>query len=91
MLPQPPCLSRRRRPAATCNRILVSVPAIDRCEVCNQTFGYSLTRCPLCRRTFCESCAMRRGGIIFCGPRCAHAFYYGEEDEEDLPESEAEE
>jgi hypothetical protein len=40
---------------------------------------------------FCESCAMRRGGIIFCGPRCAHAFYYGEEDEEDLPESEAEE
>jgi hypothetical protein len=34
---------------------------------------------------------MRRAGIAFCGAACAHAFFFGEEDEEDLPESETEE
>lgn len=73
------------------DRILVFVPSPDQCEVCRQTFGFSLARCPLCHRTFCDSCAMRRGGLVFCGAGCAHLFFFGEEDEEDLPESESDE
>jgi hypothetical protein len=67
------------------------MPATDTCIVCRETFGFSLSRCPLCKLTFCESCANRRGGLSFCGVACAHAFYFGESDEEDLPEGETEE
>jgi hypothetical protein len=34
---------------------------------------------------------MRRGGVVFCGAGCAHLFFFGESDEEDLPESETDE
>ena len=67
------------------------VVATDRCKVCGESFGFGLSRCPLCKQTFCESCAMRRGGLVFCGAGCAHLFFFGEEDEEDLPETETEE
>jgi hypothetical protein len=67
------------------------VTAPDSCAICGKTVGYSLARCPLCHRSFCESCEMRRGGLVFCGAGCAHAFFYGEADEEDLPEGEVEE
>lgn len=73
------------------DRILVFVPATDLCQVCGETFGFSLARCPLCHRTFCDDCGMRRGGLVFCSPGCAHLFFFGEEDEEDLPETETEE
>jgi hypothetical protein len=39
----------------------------------------------------CDNCATRRGGIVFCGAACGHLFFFGESDEEDLPESETEE
>lgn len=39
-------------------------------------------RCSVCRKTFCDSCGVRRGGALFCGSLCAHAFYFGESDEE---------
>jgi hypothetical protein len=67
------------------------VPATDQCLVCGETFGFSLGRCPLCHRTFCDTCGMRRGGLVFCSAGCAHLFFFGEEDEEDLPETETEE
>jgi hypothetical protein len=45
-------------------------------------------RCPSCRKTFCDGCGVRRGGAHFCGQLCAHAFYFGESDEEtETPES----
>ena len=57
------------------------VGPVDGCQVCGESFSYSLDRCPLCRRTVCESCAVRRGGCVFCGDLCAHAFFFGESDE----------
>ena len=56
--------------------------AIDSCQVCGQTFAYGLMRCTVCRKIFCDSCGVRRGGAIFCGDLCAHAFYFGDSDEE---------
>jgi len=67
------------------------VVATDRCQVCGETFGFSLALCSLCHRTVCDNCAVRRGGVAFCGAACAHLFFFGESDEEDLPESETEE
>jgi hypothetical protein len=67
------------------------VVATDRCQVCGETFGFSLALCSLCHHTVCDNCVARRGGIVFCGAACAHAFFFGEADEEDSPESEAEE
>lgn len=68
------------------------VPApVDGCQVCNETFGYALNRCPLCHKTVCENCAVRRGGCVFCGDLCAHAFFFGESDDADEPETQVEE
>ena len=87
MLPRGPFPDPRPRAP----RILIVVPATDTCRVCGEEFGFSLSRCPVCKQTFCETCANRRGGLAFCGAACAHAFYFGESDEEDLPEGETEE
>jgi hypothetical protein len=50
-----------------------------------------LNRCPLCHKTVCENCAVRRGGCVFCGDLCAHAFFFGESDDADEPETQVEE
>ena len=63
----------------------------DGCQVCGETFSYSLNRCPLCHKTVCEGCSVRRGGCVFCGDLCAHAFFFGESDEADGPEFQVEE
>jgi hypothetical protein len=56
----------------------------DTCGVCNQQVPYALPRCPTCRRSVCETCAIRMGGSVFCGSPCAHAFFFGgQEDVED--------
>ena len=63
--------------------------SFDACQVCGQKFAYGLMRCPSCRKTFCDGCGVRRGGAHFCGQLCAHAFYFGESDEEtESPEKE---
>jgi hypothetical protein len=58
----------------------------DLCGVCHQEFPYSLPRCPICHRAVCESCAFRMGGSVFCTRTCAHAFFYGAD--EDVREGE---
>jgi hypothetical protein len=64
----------------------------DGCQICGEAFSYNLTRCPLCHRTVCDSCAVRRGGCVFCGDLCAHAFFFGESDEDsETPEAQREE
>lgn len=45
-------------------------------------FSYGLMRCSVCRKIFCDDCAVRRGGAAFCSDLCAHAFYFGESDED---------
>ena len=54
----------------------------DICEVCGQKFSFGLPRCTICRKRFCDSCGVRRGGALFCGNLCAHAFYFGDSDED---------
>jgi len=54
----------------------------DSCQVCGQKFAFGLMRCTVCRKSFCDSCGVRRGGAHFCGNLCAHAFYFGESDED---------
>ena len=69
-----------------------SVPVpVDGCQVCGEAFSYSLNRCALCHKTVCETCSVRRGGCVFCGDLCAHAFFFGESDDADGPESQVEE
>jgi hypothetical protein len=65
---------------------------VDGCQVCNEAFSYSLGRCALCHRTVCDSCAVRRGGCVFCGDLCAHSFFFGDSDDEsEAPEAQREE
>jgi hypothetical protein len=64
---------------------------VDGCQVCGESFSYSLDRCPLCHRTVCEGCSVRRGGCVFCGDLCAHAFFFGEADDADSSEFQVEE
>lgn len=67
----------------------------DHCAKCNQEFPYALPRDPICRKSVCESCAVRMGGSTFCGTECSHAFFFGGqadvEDESDLSRLENEE
>ncbi len=56
-----------------------------------RSFSYSLNRCPLCHKTVCEGCSVRRGGCVFCGDLCAHAFFFGDSDDADSPEFQVEE
>jgi hypothetical protein len=60
----------------------VSSP-FDSCQVCGKKFSYGLMRCSVCRKVFCDSCGVRRGGARFCGNLCAHAFYFGDSDEDE--------
>jgi hypothetical protein len=58
------------------------VPGLgDLCAICRQDLGYTLPNCRLCRKSVCGSCQVRRGGSIFCSRDCAHAFFFGGEDE----------
>ena len=60
----------------------------DNCGKCGLEFEYALPRCPICHKSVCDGCALRRGGSTFCGTDCAHAFFFGGDDE--INESEAE-
>jgi hypothetical protein len=53
----------------------------DHCGACAQEFPYALPRCPICKKAVCEECAVRMGGSTFCGTQCAHAFFFGGEEE----------
>jgi hypothetical protein len=53
----------------------------DACSVCGQSFMFALPRCPICRKSVCDGCAVRMGGSTFSSTECAHAFFFGGEDE----------
>ncbi len=67
----------------------------DHCGPCGQEFPYALPICPMCRKAVCDRCAVRMGGNTFCGTPCAHAFFFGGqediEDESDVARFEDEE
>jgi hypothetical protein len=53
----------------------------DHCVVCDQDFPFSLPLCQTCRKPACESCAVRMRGGTFCCKPCAHAFFFGGQDD----------
>ncbi len=56
----------------------------DHCAACGLDLGYALPQCQTCHKSVCEACVVRMGGNIFCGKPCAHAFFFGgQEDVED--------
>jgi hypothetical protein len=59
----------------------------DHCGRCGQEYAYALPRCPVCRRPVCDECAHRMGGNVFCSTECAHAFFFGGEEEIDEAEA----
>jgi hypothetical protein len=53
----------------------------DHCSVCGQEYMFALPRCPICRKSVCDGCSVRMGGNAFSSTECAHAFFFGGEDE----------
>ncbi len=69
-------------------RILFLVPGLsDHCGICGLEFLFALPRCPICHKSVCDGCAKRMGGSTFCGTECAHAFFFG--GDEEISEAEA--
>jgi hypothetical protein len=60
----------------------------EHCAVCGQEFHFQLSRCGVCRKAVCTSCAVRPGGAVFCGRVCGQIFFYGAADEESEKDSE---
>ena len=42
-----------------------------------------LLKCPICHKTVCEDCILRRSGSNFCSRSCADFFFFGDDDEEE--------
>ena len=42
----------------------------------------SLQKCPICFKWVCMECGRREYGRIFCSQRCAHLFFFGDDDDE---------
>ena len=85
-----------RRPAARAPRPAAAgappytllVPGLsDHCGICGLEFLFALPRCPICHKSVCDGCAKRMGGSTFCGTECAHAFFFG--GDEEMSEAEA--
>ena len=42
----------------------------------------TLLKCPICFKMVCHDCGRREYGRVFCGQRCAHIFFFGDDDDE---------
>ena len=41
----------------------------------------TLLKCPICFKMVCHDCGRREYGRVFCSQDCAHAFFFGDDDE----------
>jgi hypothetical protein len=41
----------------------------------------TLQKCPICFKWVCYDCGKREYGRTFCSMRCAHLFFFGDDDE----------
>jgi endogenous inhibitor of DNA gyrase (YacG/DUF329 family) len=41
----------------------------------------TLSKCPICFKLVCVECARHEYGRKFCSQRCAHLFFFGDDDE----------
>jgi hypothetical protein len=42
----------------------------------------TLVKCPICFKMVCHDCGRREYGRVFCGQRCSHIFFFGDDDDE---------
>jgi hypothetical protein len=42
----------------------------------------TLMKCPICFKMVCHECGRREYGRVFCSQRCAHLFFFGDDDDE---------
>ncbi|HPR63026.1 MAG TPA: hypothetical protein PK014_02295 [Thermoanaerobaculia bacterium] len=55
----------------------------NRCQICKKEAElFSLKKCPMCHRHFCEACEVKHGGLGFCSRDCGFMFYDPGEDGE---------
>ncbi len=55
----------------------------DVCGACKNSFAFGLPRCLTCHKPVCSDCAVRMAGSVFCGRVCAHAFFFGADEDVD--------
>jgi hypothetical protein len=41
----------------------------------------TLVKCPICFKMVCHECGRKEYGRVFCSQRCAHLFFFGDDDE----------
>lgn len=52
------------------------------CATCHKDEREStLVKCPICFKMVCQDCGRREYGRVFCSPRCANLFFFGEEED----------
>ena len=55
------------------------------CVVCGATEEtVRLEKCPICARDFCPDCSYRMSGRRFCSFDCSRAWFWGDDEDEDL-------
>jgi len=53
------------------------------CVICQKDEQeVSLAKCPICFKWVCQDCGRREYGRVFCSQRCAHLFFFGDDEEE---------
>jgi len=58
------------------------------CVVCGDSEEVArFEQCPICRKDFCPDCAYRALGRRFCSAPCSRAFFYGDSDDDEDPDS----
>jgi hypothetical protein len=43
----------------------------------------TLVKCPICFKMVCHDCGRREYGRVFCGQRCSHIFFFGDDDDDE--------
>jgi hypothetical protein len=61
---------------------VASVSTITNCVTCQKSDEeVTLQKCPICFKWVCLDCGKREYGRTFCSMRCAHLFFFGDDDE----------
>jgi uncharacterized UBP type Zn finger protein len=60
-------------------------PSADRCIHCERSAEDArLEKCPICFKRFCHDHRHEMSGRKFCSTQCAHHFFFGDPDDEDM-------
>jgi hypothetical protein len=52
------------------------------CDTCQKDDReVTLHKCPICFKMVCVECARKEYGRLFCSQRCAHLFFFGDDED----------